>query len=537
MNRNSRITREGMRRLRIRRLAVVIFISTVCSLSGTQGERRRSSSREGDNDGAVKITPIGGPQISAEKSEWRYQIWNGSAQDVWVCGNLEIHCCETHLSDDNETLLIQRHLSLHAERLPGVQPSARYLRLRKGETRTELVSFSLPIQPQYVVSEARQERPLEDATHVVLEIGYYDGDLPGMILDMLHKAEMSPKVEPHNLRLEDYDPSYHFGSTAQSFLAHNNEGRASKSEWISVPYTWQTLKGEHILRLTADSVHIPYLEQDRPVLRPNLTGCTWAEMTFRTSALDFFFPHPVEQSLLSLSERQYLQALDGLVVKDQDLLRSLAAELQKGVRDSFVWEHGIVDVMCHYSDNNPPVLFKVYNSSKIVTSHGQIIQYEYPDGLRSLSRVTRQVQAFDLRVHCAANLQDLWYRLRLYHRVKAATSGGPVTTGEKPYPRPAKWCDDVSTAYRHLGKAIAGPFKCPGAGEGRCHYAMNPACTPDSPPDMVLLFETNAGWNQHGGPGLFTFDNHDPKGGCVLLNDGTVKFIRNKQELKQLRWK
>jgi hypothetical protein len=30
---------------------------------------------------------------------------------------------------------------------------------------------------------------------------------------------------------------------------------------------------------------------------------------------------------------------------------------------------------------------------------------------------------------------------------------------------------------------------------------------------MVLLFETKAGWNQHGGPELFTFDNHDPKGG------------------------
>jgi hypothetical protein len=54
---------------------------------------------------------------------------------------------------------------------------------------------------------------------------------------------------------------------------------------------------------------------------------------------------------------------------------------------------------------------------------------------------------------------------------------------------------------------------------------------------MVLLFETRVGWNQHGGPEVFTFDNHDPKGGCILLNDGTVKFIRTKEELQQLRWK
>jgi hypothetical protein len=53
----------------------------------------------------------------------------------------------------------------------------------------------------------------------------------------------------------------------------------------------------------------------------------------------------------------------------------------------------------------------------------------------------------------------------------------------------------------------------------------------------VLLFETKAGWNQYGGSELFTFDNHEPRGGCVLLNDGTVKFIRTTEELRQLRWK
>jgi len=80
-------------------------------------------------------------------------------------------------------------------------------------------------------------------------------------------------------------------------------------------------------------------------------------------------------------------------------------------------------------------------------------------------------------------------------------------------------------------------YQCPGAGEGRCHYAMNSNCGADSPGEMVLLFETKAGWNQHGGPELFTFDNHDAQGGCVLLNDGTVKFIRTEQELHTLHWK
>lgn len=81
------------------------------------------------------------------------------------------------------------------------------------------------------------------------------------------------------------------------------------------------------------------------------------------------------------------------------------------------------------------------------------------------------------------------------------------------------------------------PYKCPSAGYGECHYAMNPNCKLESPPNMVLLFETKGGWNQQGGPELFTFNNHDPRGGCVLLNDGTVKFIRTTEELQQLRWK
>jgi hypothetical protein len=84
---------------------------------------------------------------------------------------------------------------------------------------------------------------------------------------------------------------------------------------------------------------------------------------------------------------------------------------------------------------------------------------------------------------------------------------------------------------------MLGNFKCPAAGEGKCHYAMNPHCEPNSPPDTVLLFETEDGWNQHGGPELFTFDHHEPRGGCVLLNDGTSIFIRTEEELKQLRWK
>jgi len=139
------------------------------------------------------------------------------------------------------------------------------------------------------------------------------------------------------------------------------------------------------------------------------------------------------------------------------------------------------------------------------------------------------IQPFRLRYECALNMNRICASGALYHKKVSS------------YPVAVEWCDAVmrertNTLYVKE-EEMRGWFKCPGARTGDCHYGLNSNCKLDSPADMVLLFETKAGWNQHGGPEQFTFDNHDPKGGCVLLNDGTVKFIRTKEELQQLRWK
>jgi len=154
-------------------------------------------------------------------------------------------------------------------------------------------------------------------------------------------------------------------------------------------------------------------------------------------------------------------------------------------------------------------------------------------GLPSLApfmeQIRKQIQPFEFRAECAYNLNKIGEWWNRYLKDENADSD------------PSKWCDAIvqriDKAYGSNKEEVKSLFACPGAGETEWHYAMNSNCTPNSPPDTVLLFETKAGWNQHGGPELFTFDNHDPKGGCVLLNDGTVKFIRTEEELQQLRWK
>ena len=183
-----------------------------------------------------------------------------------------------------------------------------------------------------------------------------------------------------------------------------------------------------------------------------------------------------------------------------------------------------VEVRC-YRNNEHVISFTVFGDD-IMTDDWR--HFKYPRGLPNLEIIEPpEMQPFKLRFRCGSNMGTLYTSGPLYQR-KVST-----------YPEPAEWCDAVMQGRKHYlsEERMTGHFKCPVAGEGQCHYAMNPNCKPDSPQDMVLLFETKAGWNQNGGPELFSFINHDPKGGCVLLNDGIVKFIRTKEELQELRWK
>ena len=67
------------------------------------------------------------------------------------------------------------------------------------------------------------------------------------------------------------------------------------------------------------------------------------------------------------------------------------------------------------------------------------------------------------------------------------------------------------------------------------NYAINPDVEPNSPKDVVLLFETKGGWNQFGGEKLLTFDNHLRIGTNVLFHDGIVRFIKPK-DVSKLNW-
>jgi len=104
------------------------------------------------------------------------------------------------------------------------------------------------------------------------------------------------------------------------------------------------------------------------------------------------------------------------------------------------------------------------------------------------------------------------------------------------YPAADKWCDLLLQHTEISEKQFVCRAALKKGDKGPSHYAMNPNCEPNSPPDMVLLFETEGGWNQYGGPEIMTFENHEGKGCNILFNDGSVKFVMP-EEVSELKWK
>ena len=111
---------------------------------------------------------------------------------------------------------------------------------------------------------------------------------------------------------------------------------------------------------------------------------------------------------------------------------------------------------------------------------------------------------------CAAHLRTLGLALAIYH--------GDYDE----FPPPDKWCDLLIEG----GYATEDDFRCPANREHRCCYAINPNVSARANvARCVLLFETEGGWNQSGGPDLLTAANHDGKGSNILFCGRDVEFV------------
>ncbi len=275
-------------------------------------------------------------------------------------------------------------------------------------------------------------------------------------------------------------------------------------------------------------ISVLYAQPTQPPRDPayDLSECTRIEIRLAPSTMAYLGLDDEEKVLLTREEQEHLKSLATIVCDNKESIRSFAmTDLAMGRHIGPAKGEYAISTRIHivgYNNGERVTAFTMIGNT-IRTEERQ--EFEYGRGFPHLHLLLAQVWPFLLRSVCADNLPGLH---------------GSLTSvaDNQAYPAPTQWCDAV---LRHRQKSspdrsyVKSDFECPSA--RTCHYAINPDCKLDSPKDAVLLFETKAGWNQHGGPELFTFDNHEPRGGCVLLNDGTVKFVRTEEELRQLRWR
>ncbi len=288
---------------------------------------------------------------------------------------------------------------------------------------------------------------------------------------------------------------------------------------------------------------------------PDLTDCTRVEIQYLPNLLYRLFLGTCRPAdILNPTELARMQAMNPIVVEDEARIKALAQKINAGMPPESGGYPMVPNIakVTGYRGEGQVVSFTILQGGYLSAKNGSLFSYE--GGNLDILRVATDLGPLLDRRLCASRLVErarVWYSWR----------DEPVVR-----PAPDTWCDEIIAKYLRIvqernsaiqeqgirnqkllhrlremdQKVLASEmnyFRCPTAGEGRCHYAMNSNCTAKSPPDMVFLFEAKAGWNQHGGPELFTFDHHNPKGGLVCLNDFTVKFIRTEEELKQLRWK
>ncbi len=318
-----------------------------------------------------------------------------------------------------------------------------------------------------------------------------------------------------------------------------------------------------------------------PRTPPDLTGCTRVEVDYTRyahGAISHFFGWtPMLERVLSEQERQYVRSFDKWTVTDPEKIRAFADQIRRGRHEGRVFGGMIlavpVDITCYRGRNRvasfsiycsiPPAIPPAMAQAIVITNGHEFVYQRAALGfLKNLDPPA--LEPLRARWECAMKLSGLLF---------GGLKQGP---DRPPCPDPNQWCDVIVRAMRRMhiidytldgkrrreypDRVIARGFTCPAvhastdangvysppdetdplsqpADSWVSDYAMNSNCREGSPDDMVFLFESQPGWNHHGGPELFTFDNHDPKGGCVLLNDGKVRFIRTEEELQQLRWK
>jgi hypothetical protein len=229
------------------------------------------SGRLADCDGHGRVTGVElvlvRAAITDEALDLRYQIRNNSSHDVWVCDDINVtgqwHI-ETYLLPEERTLLIRRRVGTLANIIwSGGTPDGRYVRLPHGQVREEGLRFTLPVRPRTVYAHTQEATgALAYADRVLVDIGYYDEDLPRLIRTILAEAECSTSSFAFIPTLGgelDVETLYR--------LNRYNKDLNDPDEPVTIPHIpYRAPNRELSIQLAAEDLRIPF-EETAPTAR------------------------------------------------------------------------------------------------------------------------------------------------------------------------------------------------------------------------------------------------------------------------------
>ncbi len=461
-----------------------------------------------------------------------YEIKNNSSREIWIV-NEPFAVYFPYPNDLDLYITKRREPNQYLENM-----YVKYRKMKAGEELNDSISIKVPIEVPYIVPDKPlnlEPREIVYVKNIRLDFGYYEGNLPENIFELLEQSSKNGNInniEVNNKYSQPFSGSL-FGFNMEC------EKQKDREEEVEIPLNYMLIKKQNVLYKIIEDPNLPcttraYNYYTQYQLPSNLSSATRISFIFKPSLLDYFYPLQSQQVLFNNDEIKLLKSENSIFIEDKEILESFINDLQDKCKVHYGLTEKNKEVkMSFYQDDDLLTSFNIYNDILIEDSTNHY--FVFSEVQEHIHPLVLQIRNFDYRLSCATNLRNLWYRLRFYNIFEGERQKNPSIMSKKIYPGSAIWC---ASLYHYKTYSLQGDiFICPSAKKGACHYAMNPNCKPDSTSDMVLLFETKAGWNQHGGPELFTFDNHDPTGGCVLFNDGSVKFIRTKGELNNLRWK
>jgi len=238
---------------------LLIFL-IICTLSpqGVKAEDVNDLDTGQDSAVAIELTKF---DLNDTTLELSYKIKNNTDHDVWICDSVDIgHSnSEIYLAEDAQTLIIRKRLDVSPEVVWASPPGGRYVRLQAAQEYSESLSYALPVHP--VLAYITERAYAESAKRIVLEIGFYDQDLPGLIRSIIEVAE---RFGCANVELEDYESDimrcYFKGLLIKGRfggLEYFDEHHPDGSEQFITVYTDQLL-GEQVLQISVDGLYIPY---------------------------------------------------------------------------------------------------------------------------------------------------------------------------------------------------------------------------------------------------------------------------------------